>query len=47
MVPATNEDALYSQLSQIRIHNLTRDSIKLVHFFVRKIQDFFICFTVV
>ena len=34
MVPATNEDALYSQMSQIKINHITRESIKLVHWFL-------------
>ena len=33
MVPATNEDALYSQMSQIKINYISRESVKLVHWF--------------
>ena len=33
MVPATNEHALYSQMSQIRINHFTRDEIKSVDYY--------------
>ena len=32
VVPATSEDGLYSQMSQIKINNVTRDSVKFVHY---------------